>query len=116
VLEHERLGFWTAAVVGTLAGAVPPLILLASGILGASFRNDPASVRWALGHGAALPTEGYLRWPALLAVEGRSVLVGMASGIVCWLVLVRDRRAHPVTWLLVAATVAATMAVATLLG
>jgi hypothetical protein len=70
---------------GGLAGAVPPLILLASGTLRLSVVAGLDTVHAALAQGAIIPGRGLQSWTQFTAMTGVSVLIGLASGATLWL-------------------------------
>lgn len=89
--EHGALGVVRLAVVGAIAGTIPPALLVVSGAIGLYLLGDADYVRWALGRGASIPLYGVLSWPRFGTFVAWSVVVGAASGVI-YRLLVVDRQ------------------------
>jgi hypothetical protein len=90
-LDHGVTRLPSLAAIGAAAGAVVPLALLASGMLGQLARGGAAYLRWMLQYGAPLPSYGLAPWPAFVVLEVSAVATGAASFAADWWLFVRRR-------------------------
>jgi hypothetical protein len=92
-LDRGRGSVRAMLMAGAIAGAFPPFIVLGSGILRLVVIVGADSTRVALADGAIIPGRGLLPWGWFLALIGKTVLVGLASGLIIWQVSrIRYRR------------------------
>jgi len=93
-LEHGRSRLRHLLVVGAIAGAVPLLVALGSGVLGLFIksRGSIEYVEWALSHGASIPYYGVYGWSRFVAAEALAVVAGMVTGALYYLYLAANRR------------------------
>lgn len=98
LFEQGRIGFAVVTAAATVAGGIPPLLLLVSGTVGLFVRGDAEYMLWALGYGASIPFHGILPWPQFAVFFAWSAMVGLASGIIYWLMVFSGRVRLPSTW------------------
>ena len=100
---------WLAGL-GAIAGALPLLLLGLSGIIGLCVRaGDREPAAWALKRGMPIPAAGVIFWPRFLRLEAQSILLGIACGLMFWLVMVRGRPETRAMHILLALLVLATL-------
>ena len=91
-LERGRTSAAWLTGLGAVAGALPLALLGLSGMMGLRFRaGDWERVTWALERGMPLPGVGILYWPRYLRLEVQTVLIGLACGLMFWLLMIRAR-------------------------
>jgi hypothetical protein len=115
-LEHGRTRVGGLVLLGGIAGALPPVLLLCSGALGLYSRHGASYVRGVLEHGASIPAYGLLNWHGFARLEGRSVLIGITSAVIFWLALLRPHGRRWVGWLASFVVLLAAAAVAWRIG
>jgi hypothetical protein len=81
-IEHDRTRIWSLALIGAVAGTVPPLLALVSGTIGLGARGGLDYVRWVFEHGASIPWYGIRRWSQFLVETGACAAIGAVSGAV----------------------------------
>ena len=81
--ERDLDGLVALTVLGIIGGALAPLLLLFSGIVGVYLQSNVESARFALAHGASIPGYGQLAWPRFLWLVARAVIVGAVTGALC---------------------------------
>ena len=79
-------------IVGAIAGALPPVILVLTGALGLLLYGPPTYVRQALGYAANIPAHGVYPWPAYFLMVAETIAVGMLTATAVWAVNSRLRR------------------------
>jgi hypothetical protein len=84
LIEHERTGLRPLALASALAGAVPPAVALASGMLGLAARQGLDYLKWAVSQGAPIPAYGALPWTGFLRLELLAMLAGALAGAAYW--------------------------------
>jgi hypothetical protein len=87
--SHERARLVPIVALGVLAGAVPMLVALVSGVAGLLVRAGMDDVRHYLRYGAPLPWFGVLLWRNFAAFEIYTMAVGGISAAVFWLLVIR---------------------------
>jgi len=88
-LDHGRTRLRHMLIVGSIAGAVPLLVALGSGVLGLFIKSRGSFeyVEWALSHGASIPYYGVYGWSRFFAAEALAIIAGTVSGAVYYLYL-----------------------------
>jgi hypothetical protein len=106
VLERGRAAPGWILPLGALAGALPLLLLGASGVIGLYLRAGTwERAAWALERGMPIPAAGVIFWPRFFRLELQAVLLGLCCGLVWWLLVVRSQdrsRGISVLWALFA--------------
>jgi hypothetical protein len=82
-LDRGRDGLTALIVLGSVGGALAPLLLLLSGIVGVFLHSGADYLRFTLAHGASIPAYGQLAWPKFLGLVARAVTVGAVTGALC---------------------------------
>ena len=82
-LDRNRDGLLTLVVLGAIGGALAPLLLLLSGLIGVLFRSGGDYLRFPLAHGASIPGYGQLAWPKFLGLVARAAMIGSMTGALC---------------------------------
>ena len=90
-MEHGRTRLAQLAILGALAGLLPPLLMLASGAVGQMAHGGADYARWVFSHGPSLPWYGVMRWSSFWALLGECATIGAVSGAIMT-VFVSDRR------------------------
>jgi len=85
-LEHDRDGFVALMVLGLIGGALAPLLVLLSGIVGVLLRTSVSYLRFTLADGASIPGYGQLAWPRFFGLVARAGIVGAVTGALCAIV------------------------------
>jgi hypothetical protein len=76
--------------LGTLAGALPLLLLGLSGVIGLYVRSgDGERAAWALERGMPIPAAGVIFWSRFVRLEAQAILLGLCCALMFWLVMVR---------------------------
>lgn len=109
--ERARVGLVALGVIGAMAGAVPPLLLAGSGLVGFLVRGGTEYLAWALPRGISLPIYGPVTWPGFLALLAWGAVVGLASGVVYALLIPCRGWRHPRSWAWVGLVLLAAVAV-----
>lgn len=81
-IEHHRTKIVHLAVIGAVAGVVPPLLMLASGAVGQIGHGGTDYARWVFSHGPSLPWYGVMRWSSFYALVGECAAIGAVSGAI----------------------------------
>lgn len=116
VLERGRAAPGWMIGLGALAGALPLLMLGVSGAVGLYVREGGIEeVTWALGLGVPIPAAGVIYWPRFLRLETQAVLIGAASALMFWLVMVRTAQSRGVNILIALFVLGTLMTIATTL-
>ncbi len=85
-LDRGRGSLGLMLAAGLLAGVLPPLILLASGVAGLLYQSRSLDyVRWALDFGANVPMHGTLPWPAFRQLVAEAAGVGVSTAACVWI-------------------------------
>lgn len=79
-IEHERTRLLQLAVIGAVAGVVPPVLMLVSGTIGQLAHGGSDYTRWVLSHGPSLPWYGVMRWSGFGALTAECAATGAVSG------------------------------------
>jgi len=91
--ERGSTGLARLLALGALAGSVPPVLGLLSGILGLAVQRLPlAAIKWFLLERAPIPIAGPLRWSGFAIACGESAAVGALSAALFWVAVVRRHR------------------------
>lgn len=90
-LDHGRTRLEPLVALGGVTGALPLLLVLASGILGRLRVGGVPWVREVLGRGVPIPFVGLTPWSTFLGHEAGAILIGAASGAIYWIVFVKIR-------------------------
>lgn len=114
--EHGRGAVRWAIGVAALGGALPPTLLALSGSLALLLGHGPGAVVAAWSHGVSLLGYGPISWEAFGPLEWRSELIGLASGLIAWLLGITGRERPAGAWVFVALVLAATPALAWFIG
>lgn len=85
-LERDRDGIAALIAFGVVAGALAPLLLLLSGVVGVLLQSSTATLRFTLAHGAPIPGYGQLAWSKLLWLVARATIIGALTGALCAIV------------------------------
>jgi len=83
-LDHRRTRVHQLATVGGIAGMVPLLTALASGILGRFARGGWPYAERMLAHGAPIPTVGLMPWLTFLQCALEGAVIGALSASIYW--------------------------------
>lgn len=78
-IEHERTRLVQLALIGAIAGLVPPLLMLVSGAVGQAAHGGSEYARWVFSHGPSLPWYGVMRWSSFYALVGECAAIGAVS-------------------------------------
>ena len=79
-IEHGRTRFVQLAVIGAVAGVVPPLLALVSGVIGQAAHGGTDYARWVFSHGPSLPWYGVMRWSSFAVLVAECAGIGALSG------------------------------------
>ena len=71
-------------MAGAAAGAVPPFLVLASGILRLVVTMGFDAAGQVLDAGAVIPARGVLGWARFFGLVGQAAFVGLATGAIVW--------------------------------
>jgi hypothetical protein len=92
VLERGRATPVVMVSLGAVAGALPLLGLGLSGVVGLYVRSGTwERPSWALERGMPIPAAGVIYWERFLRLEAQSLLVGLTSALMLWLLVVRAK-------------------------
>jgi hypothetical protein len=81
-IEHGRTRILSLVLIGLVAGAAPPLLMLLSGSVGLAARGGTDYLGWVLTHGASIPWYGIRRWSQFLMETGTCAAIGGVSGAI----------------------------------
>ena len=116
VLERGRATLAWMTGLGALAGALPLPLLGLSGAVGLYVRQGGIdAVTWAFDLGVPIPAAGVIYWPRFLRLETQAILLGAASALMFWLVMVRTAQSRGVNILLALFVLGTLVTVATAL-
>ena len=90
-LDTKRTKVWQLAALGAVAGVLPMLAVLTSGVGGRLVRGGWPHARMMLEDGAIIPTYGILSWPMFLRIEIYAALIGAVSGAIYWAIFILPR-------------------------
>jgi hypothetical protein len=78
-IEHGRTRVLQLALVGAVAGLLPPCLMLVSGAAGQLALGGSDYARWVFSHGPSLPWYGVMRWSGFYALVGACAAIGAVS-------------------------------------
>ena len=78
-IEHKRTRLPQLAVIGAVAGVVPPVLMLVSGTIGQFAHGGGDYARWVLSHGPSLPWYGVMRWSSFWQLVWLCGAIGAVS-------------------------------------
>jgi len=79
-IEQHRTRLAQLALIGAIAGVVPPLLMLVSGAMGQLAHGGADYARWVFSHGPSLPWYGVMRWSGFCALVAECAATGAVSG------------------------------------